>query len=129
MFVLLIYDDILIYSTNWEAHLQHVVKILQLLQNHHLFVQKSKCSFGVQEVEYLGHTVGCDGVRVDPKTIQAMQEWPHPKTLKILRGFLGLTGYYRKCVRNYGKIAGPLTRLLKKMFLSKMTLLNKHSYP
>ena len=65
-------------------------------------------------MEYLGHIVGCDGMRVDPNQIQAMQEWYHPKTLKSLRGFLGLKGYYRKFVHNYRKIAGPLTQLLKK---------------
>jgi hypothetical protein len=62
----------------------------------------------------LGHLVGKDDVRVDTKNIEAMQDWPHPKTLKSLRGFLGLTGYYRKFVKNYGKIATPLTALLKK---------------
>jgi hypothetical protein len=58
--------------------------------------------------------VGKDGVRVDPKKIKAMKDWSHPKTLKSLRGFLGLTGYYRKSVKNYGKIAAPLMALLKK---------------
>jgi hypothetical protein len=58
--------------------------------------------------------VGKDGVRVDPEKIEAMQDWPHPKTLKRLHGFLGLTGYYHKFVKNYGKISAPLTALLKK---------------
>jgi hypothetical protein len=62
----------------------------------------------------LVHLVGKDGVRVDPKNIEAMQDWPHPKSLKSLHGFLGLTGYYRKFIKNYGNIAAPLTTLLKK---------------
>jgi hypothetical protein len=62
----------------------------------------------------LGHLIGKDGVRVDPKKIEAMQDWPHPNTLKSLCGFLGLTRYYRNFVKNYGKIAAPLTALLKK---------------
>ena len=65
-------------------------------------------------MECLGHIVSCDGVRVDPKKIQAMTDWPRTKTLKSLREFLGLTEYYRKLVCNYGKIACLLTRLLKK---------------
>jgi hypothetical protein len=64
-------------------------------------------------VEYLGHIVGKDGVRVDPKKIESMQDWPRPKSLKSLYGFLGLMRYYRKFVRNYGKIVAPLTSLLK----------------
>jgi hypothetical protein len=78
------------------------------------FPEQSKFSFGISKVKYLGHLVGKADVRVDPKMIEAMKDWPHPKTLKILRGFLGLTGYYRKFVKNYGKIAAPLTALLKK---------------
>eukprot|EP00253_Pinus_taeda_P035116 PITA_35116 len=113
-FILVFFDDILIYSCTWAAHLQHVDLLLQLLRKHQLFVKMSKCSFGMEEVEYLGHIVGRPGVKVDPKNIQAMQDWPQPKTLKSLRGFLGLTGYYRKFVHNYGRIAKPLTQLLKK---------------
>jgi hypothetical protein len=113
-FVLVFFDDILIYSKTWKDHLTHVDQVLSLLTQHQLFLKQSKCAFGASEVEYLGHLVGKDGVRVDPKKIEAMQDWPHPKTLKSLRGFLGLTGYYRKFVKNYGKIAAPLTALLKK---------------
>lgn len=68
----------------------------------------------MEEVEHLGHIVWCEGARVDPKKIQATRDWPQPKTLKSLRGFLGFTGYYRKFVCNYGHIPRPLTHLLKK---------------
>jgi hypothetical protein len=112
-FVLVFFDDILIYSKTWSNHLSHVDRVLHLLSQHQLFLKQSKCAFGASEVEYLGHMVGKDGVRVDPKKIESTQDWPHPKTLKILRGFMGLTGYYRKFVNNYGKIATPLTALLK----------------
>jgi hypothetical protein len=105
-FVLVFFDDILIYSHTWDSHLQHVDKLLQLLRDHQLFVKKSKCSFGASEVEYLGHIVGRDRVRMDPNKIQAMQDWPHPKTLKILWGFLGLTGYYRKFSTIMEKLPG-----------------------
>jgi hypothetical protein len=113
-FVLVFFDDILIYSKTWTYHLTHVDRVFHLLSQHQLFLKHSKCSFGASEVEYLGHLVGKDGVRVDSKNIEAMQDWLHPKNLKILCGFLGLTGYYHKFVKNYGKIAAPLNALLKK---------------
>jgi hypothetical protein len=113
-FVFVFFEDILIYSRTWDSHLPHVDKALHLLQENQLFVKNTKCSFGTNKVEYLGHIVSRDGVKVDPKKIQAMQEWSFPMNLKCLRGFLGLTGYYRKFVNHYGKIAKPLTDLLKK---------------
>jgi hypothetical protein len=90
-----------------------VDQVLHLLSQHQLFLKQSKCAFGASEVECLGHLVSKDGIMVDPKKIDTMQDWPHPKTLKILHGFLGLTRYYRKFVKNYGKIAAPLTAVLK----------------
>jgi hypothetical protein len=113
-FVLVFFDDILIYRITWTYHLTHMDQVLHLLSQHQLFLKQSKCDFGALEVEYLGHMVGKDGIKVDLKNIEAMQDWPHPKTLKILHGFLGLIGYYRKFFQNYRKIAAPLTALLKK---------------
>jgi hypothetical protein len=78
-------------------------------------------------VDYLGHIVNKDGVHVDPKKIEAMQDWPHPKNIKILCGFMGLTGYYLKFVKNYGKIVVPLTSLLKKNAFT-WTPTNDHSF-
>jgi hypothetical protein len=113
-FVLVFFDDILIYSKSWEDHVRDVDKVLQLLKEQQLYAKPSKCFFGVKEVEYLGHIVSHEGVKIDPNKIKAMMDWPITKTLKNLRGFLGLTGYYRKFVRHYGRIVAPLTTLTKK---------------
>ena len=104
-FVLVFFDDILIYSPNLSMHLKHVTKAFEILRQHQFFVKISKCAFGLQELEYLGHIVTSQGVKVDQNKITAMLNWPRPTNVSELRGFLGLTGYYRKFVRNYGLIA------------------------
>jgi hypothetical protein len=112
--VLVFLDDILIYRNSWEDHVRDVDKVLQLLKEQQLYAKPSKCFFGVKEVEYLGHIVSHEGVKVDPNNIKAMMDWHIPKTLKNCRGFLGLTSYYHKFFRNYGRIATPLMKLTNK---------------
>ena len=110
----IIFRDILIYSRSWKDHVEHVDRVLKLLQEKQVYAKTSKCFFGVQEVEYLGQIVSHEGVKIDPNKIKSIKEWKVPKTIKQLRGFLGLTWYYHKFVKNYGRIAAPLTTLLKK---------------
>nr|GMC62899.1 Transposon Ty3-I Gag-Pol polyprotein [Ipomoea batatas] len=104
----------LFIQTFWDAHLRHVEIAFQLLRANQLYLKFSKCAFGLQELLYLGHIVSVTGVKVDPSKIQAMLDWPVPSSVTDLRGFLGLIGYYRKFVHNYGNIAKPLTDLLRK---------------
>jgi hypothetical protein len=113
-FVLVFFDDILIYSPTWVRHLQHVKTVFQRMRDHRLFLKQSKCVFGSQSVTYLGHIISADGVAMDPAKVSAVASWPIPKTVKALRGFLGLSGYYRKFIADYGAVAQPLTALLKR---------------
>jgi hypothetical protein len=108
-FVLVFFDDILIYSHTWADHLRHFRVVLYELARHHLFVKHSKCSFGASSVGYQGHIISASGVAMDPAKVQAIRDWPVPRSARAVRDFLGLAGYYRKFT-----VATPLTALLKK---------------
>jgi len=114
IFMLVFFDDILVYSPSWHCHLKHLEWVLQVLEQHELFAKLSKCSFGQREVDYLGHIVSGSGVYMHAGKIKDVMEWPKLVNVKQLRGFLGLTGYYRRFIKSYAQIAGPLTDLLRK---------------
>lgn len=102
------------YSKNINDHVQHLETVLKILEVHSLYAHQKKCLFGQTSVDYLGHIITSEGVSTDPSKTEAMRLWPSPKSIKQLRGFLGLTGYYRNYVKDYGVLARPLTELLRK---------------
>jgi hypothetical protein len=93
--VLVLMDDILIYSSTKQEHAALLQQVFQVLQANEFFLKWSKCEFAKQELEYLGHTISATGISTEPSKIQVVINWLVPISLKELRGFLGLTGYYR----------------------------------
>ncbi|MCO5552972.1 hypothetical protein L7F22_006492 [Adiantum nelumboides] len=113
-FVLVFFDDILIYSKDEADHERHVRKVLEILRQHQLYAKESKCTFCSPQGSYLGFIISADGISVDPEKIKDIVEWPQPTSVSKVRGFLGITGWYRIFVKDYTLIAAPLTNLLKK---------------
>jgi len=113
-FVVVYLDDILIFSETLEEHKKHVHEILQTLQDNKLLVEREKCEFHKQKVEFLGYEILPGEVRMSPSKIESIREWPVPDTVTKVRGFLGFANFYRKYIRGYGGIAIPLTDLTKK---------------
>jgi len=111
-FIIVFFDDILIYSTMWEDHLLHLQITFELLSANQFYLKLSKCSFALQQVEYLGHVVSARSVGPNTAKIKVMLQWPPPTSVWTLKGFLGLTGFYCKFIRGYASLAGPLTDLL-----------------
>jgi hypothetical protein len=111
--LLVFFDDLLIYNKTWEEHLRHVDQILFIMEEQSLYAKESKCEFGRTNVLYLGHIIGEKGVQVHLEKIKAIMEWPTPKTLVELRGFLGMCTYYKKFFKGFSQLCAPLTDLIK----------------
>ena len=94
-FVIVFIDDILIYSKTQEEHKEHLRIVLNTIRKHQLYAKFSKCEFWLDRVHFLGHVVSQEGIAVDPTKIDAINQWPAPKSVTEIRSFLGLAGYYR----------------------------------
>lgn len=112
-FVCVYLDDILIFSKTEEEHLRHLKMVLQLLKDNDLKAKMKKCEFFKPELKFLGHIVSADGMKPDPAKVQTIVDWPEPVSVLELRMFLGLANYFRRYIKNYAKVARPLTDLLK----------------
>jgi hypothetical protein len=113
-FVVVFIDDNLVYSKNEEEHVGHLHVVLQHLREHRLYAKLSKCDFWLKEIKFLGHTISQAGITIDPDKVQEVMNWKPPTTVRQIRSFLGLVGYYRRFIPDISRIAKPITKLLKK---------------
>jgi hypothetical protein len=101
-------DDILIFGSNLKEHNQRLRSVLLCLSKAGVKLSPGKCIFMRNEVKYLGHVISKHGIRTDPSKISKIKEWPIPNTVKELKTFISLCGYYRKFVENFAEIVRPL---------------------
>jgi hypothetical protein len=113
-FVLVFNDDILVYLRNEEEHAGHLHIVLQLLREQRLYAKLSMCDFWLKEIKFLGHTISHEGIAVDPDKVQEVMNWKPPTTVRQIRSFLGLAGYYWRFILDFSRIAKPMKELLKK---------------
>ncbi|EGX43839.1 hypothetical protein AOL_s00211g1 [Orbilia oligospora ATCC 24927] len=114
-------DDILIYSKNLEEHKKHVNLILASLQKYDLQYTKEKSEFAVTECEFLGAIITSNSIKMDPKKVQTIQDWPIPQKVKEVQSFLELYNYYRHFIRKYSFMSAALSELTKKQVKFEMT--------
>jgi hypothetical protein len=111
---LLIYmDDILVYAKTIEEHDDLVRKILQRLTDNKLAVEPTKCVWRCTEVEFLGYIISRDGIKMSQGKVEAVLNWKYPTSLNEVQSFLGFANFYRRFIRDYSRVARPLTELTK----------------
>jgi hypothetical protein len=107
-------DDVVIHSRNAEEHVEDLRRILQLLRENQLFCQLKKCEFDKPEIEFCGFRISKEGIRPQTEKVKLIKAWPTPKNQTDIRAFLGFCGFYRRFIKNFAKIASPITELLQK---------------
>jgi hypothetical protein len=106
-------DDIVVYSRSWDEHISSLRLVFEKLREAGITLKLAKCNFGADHVKFLGHVVSREGVGPDPEKIKAIRELELPTTLKALKSFLGMTGWLRKFIKDYAKIAAPMVSKLR----------------
>ena len=107
-------DDILIYTKNEGKHMDHLRVVLQVLKEHQLFVKYRKYTFRLRSVPFLCHTICSEGVEVNTKNIEVVNNWPRPLASMDIRIFLDLAGHYRRFDNSFASLVSPLTTLTQK---------------
>ncbi|CAM8975442.1 unnamed protein product [Rhodiola kirilowii] len=113
-YVVVYFDDILIFSHSQDEHISHLRLVLKTLQEHKLLINLKKCCFLTNKLTFLGYIVSDVGLQVDESKVQAIRDWPQPKTVHEVRSFHGLATFYRRFIRNFSTIMSPITECLKK---------------
>jgi len=112
-FVVVYFDDILLFSKTPEEHQSHLRQVMTVLEQEKLYGNLQKYSFFSLEVVFLGYIVSSNGIHVDPSKVEAIQSWPVPSSMHDVRSFHGLAFFYRRFIRNFSTLAAPMTEVLK----------------
>ncbi|XP_043687813.1 uncharacterized protein LOC122639038 [Telopea speciosissima] len=113
-FVVVYFDDILIYSRSTVEHMKHLREVLTVLRENQLFANPKKCTFFEERLLFLGFVVSSKGIHVDADKVRAVSEWPSPTTVREVQSFLGLASFYRRFIRNFSTMVAPISECLKK---------------
>ncbi|XP_017255857.2 transposon Ty3-I Gag-Pol polyprotein isoform X1 [Daucus carota subsp. sativus] len=111
--VVVYFDDILIYSPTLEAHKQDLKEVFESLRQEKLYINLKKCNFAVHSVLFLGYIISDQGIKVDQTKVQAILDWPTPRTIHEVRSFHGLASFYRRFIRNFSSLVAPITDCIK----------------
>src|SRR2546423_15468388 len=109
------FDDISVYSKTWKEHLQHLEEVFKRLRKAKLKINPDKCHFGAQEIQFLGHVIGINGIKPDSAKVEKVKNFPQPRNTTELRSFVGLISYYQRFIQDFSKILKPLFELTKRI--------------
>eukprot|EP00253_Pinus_taeda_P033292 PITA_33292 len=114
-FVVVYLDDILVFSKSKEEHLEHLKLVLKTLQKEKLLINLKKCSFVKEELVYFGFVISRDGLKMDPEKVQAIKDWPTPRSVFEVRSFHGLASFYRKFIKGFSQVCAPILETIKEV--------------